>query len=402
MNIVSAHRVIALTCLMSISAPAATEPRVFSIAPGVLAHARARVSAEDKLVKSAFDTLLKEANKALRLTPPSVMGKARAGASGDKHDYYSTAPYFWPDPAKPDGLPYIRKDGQRNPESGSEASDAPRLGRMADAAATLALASWFTGQESYAEQAARLLRVWFLDPATRMNPNFNHAQAIPGVNDGRGTGMIESRSLLSVMDAAGLLAGSKHWRKADEDGLRAWMQQFLDWTQTSRNGRAERAAKNNHGTFYDMQVTHLALFTGQTNLARQIVEGAKTNRVDIQIKPDGSQPLELERVDSFGYSRFNLQAHFALATLAAHLGVDLWHYETADGGGIRKALDFLLPYVEQPDKPWPYERGKKQDRNLDAILRQAHAVYGDPRYRDALLKSPGHERERDALFYPVK
>jgi hypothetical protein len=214
--------------------------------------------------------------------------------------------------------------------------------------------------------------------------------------------MIESRNLMPVLDAAGLLAGSKHWRKADDDGLRAWMREFLDWTQTSRNGRAERAAKNNHGTFYDMQVTHLALFTGETNLAREIVEAAKTNRIAIQFKPDGSQPLELDRVDSFGYSRFNLQAHFALATLAAHLGVDLWHYETPDHAGLRKALDFLLPYVEQPDKPWPYRRGIKEDRNLDAILRQAYAVYGDTRYRDALRKTPGHERERESLYHPVK
>jgi len=387
---------------MNSSSMAAPEPRVFSVEPGGLAHARARVSAEDKRVKPAFAALLKEANKALKLQPPSVMEKPKAGASGDRHDYYSTAPYYWPDPAKPDGLPYLRKDGQRNPESGGPGSDAPRLARMADAAATLALASWLTGQESYAEQAARLVRVWFLEPATRMNPNFNQAQATPGINEGRGTGMIESRNLLSVLDAAGLLAGSRHWSHADDEGLRSWMQQFLDWTQTSKNGRHEQAARNNHGTFYDMQVTHLALFTGHTNLARQIVEAAKTNRMAVQIQPDGSQPLELARVDSFGYSRFNLEAYFALATLGTHVGVDLWHYQTADGASLAKALDFLLPYVEDPEKPWPYEKGKKQDRHLDALLRQAHAVYGDTRYRDVLHQSPGQEREREALFFPVK
>src|SRR6185295_5519149 len=180
-------------------------------------------------VLPAFDALRRDAEKALKLKPPTVMGKSKAAASGDKHDYFSIAPYFWPDPAKPDGLPYVRKDGQRNPESGKEASDAPRLARMADAAAALALASWLTGQESYAEHAARLLRVWFLDPATRMNPNFNQAQATAGRNEGRGTGMIESRSLLSVMDASGLLTDSRHWSRADADGLRAWMEQFLEW-----------------------------------------------------------------------------------------------------------------------------------------------------------------------------
>jgi hypothetical protein len=28
----------------------------------------------------------------------------------------SLAPYWWPDPKSPNGLPYIRRDGERNPE----------------------------------------------------------------------------------------------------------------------------------------------------------------------------------------------------------------------------------------------------------------------------------------------
>jgi hypothetical protein len=273
---------------------------------------------------------------------------------------------------------------------------------MANGALTLALAHYFTGKETYADHAARLLRVWFLDQATRMNPNFNHAQAVPGVNTGRGTGMIESRSLLAAADAASLLAGAKHWSKADHESLTAWMREFLDWALTSKNGREEQAAKNNHGTFYDVQIAHLALFTGQTNLAKQTLETAKTLRIAGQIKPDGTQPYELERADTFGYSRFNLGAFFALATRGEHAGVDLWRYESADGRSIRNALDVLMPYVENPGKPWPYGSRKTQDRTLGSILRQAYSVYGDPRYREALLKSPGHETQREALFYPVK
>lgn len=392
-----------LIALCWLSASVAINAAVFSLPPGALERAKARLATNDASVKSPFESLIAAANRALKTKPASVMDKPKAGASGDKHDYLSTAPYFWPDPTKPDGLPYIRKDGQRNPESGNEHSDAPRLGRTAGSALTLALAFHFTTNEAYAAHAAKLLRVFFLDEATRMNPNFNQAQAVPGVNTGRGTGMIESRSLTSVADAVVLLRGSTNWTKADDDGMTAWMTAFLDWSLTSKNGRDERAAKNNHGMFYDAQVAHFALFCGRTNLAREIISSATTNRLAAQIKPDGSQPLELARADSFGYSRFNMLAMFDLATLGEHAGIDLWHYRSAEGAGIRAALDFLLPYIEQPDKPWPYERGKKQRRMLDArLLRQAFVVYGDPRYRDTLQKLAGAAASRDALFFDTQ
>lgn len=378
----------------------ATNAAVFSLPPGAPERAKARLTTNDPSLKPAFESLIADADRALKTRSASVMDKPKAGASGDKHDYLSSAPYFWPDPTKPDGLPYIRKDGQRNPESGNQHSDSPRLGRTGGNAFTLALAYHFTTNGAYAEHAIKLLRVFFLDATTRMNPNFNQAQAVPGLNTGRGTGMIESRSLTSVADAVALLRSSPDWTKADDAGMTAWLNAFLDWSLTSKNGRDERAAKNNHGMFYDAQVAHFALFCGRTNLAREIIASATTNRLAVQIRSDGSQPLELARADSFGYSRFNLLAMFDLATLGEHVGVDLWRYRSADGAGIQTALDFLLPYIEQPDKPWPYERGKKQRRMLDArLLRQASAVYGNPRYRDALQNLANATASRDALFF---
>lgn len=389
-----------LTFTDILPAAGAPPPRVFGIPPSALAASKARLATNDAALKPAFDALLAEADKASRRKLVSVMDKPKAPASGDKHDYSSTAPYFWPDPTKPDGLPYIRRDGQRNPESGNEHSDSPRLSRTASAASTLALAYYLGGREEYAAHAARTLRVWFLDPATRMNPNFNHAQAVPGVNTGRGTGMVESRSLTSVCDAAGLLAGSTNWTAADQEGLVRWMGEFLDWALTSKLGREERAAKNNHGTHYDAQVAHYALFCGRTNLAREILASARTNRLAAQIQPDGSQPLELARADSFAYSCFNLGAMFDLATLGEHVGVDLWQYRGPTGAGIRAALDFLLPYVEHPDQPWPHERGRKQSRTISpALLRQAHAVYRDPRCLELLRRLPGAEAGRDVLLF---
>jgi hypothetical protein len=385
---------------ISVAALAATEePRVFGVSSGALSQMKARAAKGEASLLPALKKLRSDANKALGIKPLSVTEKPRPGASGDKHDYFSQAPYYWPNPTNATGLPYIRKDGSRNPESGNEFSDAPRMGRMADAAGTLALGFYFFGDEAHSARATELLRVWFLNPATRMNPNFNQAQAIPGVNNGRGVGMIESRSLMQVCDAVGLLASSTNWTAADGAGMHQWMREFLEWAQTSKNGRDEQAAKNNHGSWYDAQIAHLALFVGETNLARRVIEFAKTNRIALQIKPDGSQPLELARENSFGYSRFNLQALFTLATLGEHVGVDLWHFKTGDGASLRGALDFLLPYVEQPQKEWPYERGKKDERTLDFVPRKAVAVYRDERYSRAAKATVANARE--VLLIPL-
>jgi hypothetical protein len=274
------------------------------------------------------------------------------------------------------------------------------MARMADGVETLALAFYFTSKEAYATHAARLLRVWFLNPETRMNPNLNQAQAVPGVNDGRGTGVLESRSFASVCDAAELIAGSTAWAKTDDAALREWMREFLNWLQTSKNGKEEAAAKNNHGSWHDVQLAHIALFLGETNLARSVIEAAKEKRIMLQIQPDGTQPLELARADSFGYSRFNVQALFALANLGDHVGVDLWHYKSDNGTSFRKAFDYLLSFAEDENKPWPHGK-KKEVRVLGSTIRKAASVYRDERYFRALAKSNEAKNSRDLLLAPL-
>ncbi len=72
-------------------------------------------SAESR--KLAMDHLLNQAETALLAGPFTVTFDDLIPPSGDKHDYASMGPYWWPDPNTPDGLPYIRRDGPGLPAS---------------------------------------------------------------------------------------------------------------------------------------------------------------------------------------------------------------------------------------------------------------------------------------------
>jgi hypothetical protein len=358
--------------------PDPAPPRLFLSDGRDLARVKKRVADGDKALADAVEALRGRADGELKAGPFTVVRKPKAPPSGDKHDYTSLAPYFWPDPTKPDGLPYVRRDGRVNPER--EKYDRPLLRGLSEAVGTLGLAYYLTGDERYAEHAAKLLRVWFLDADTRMNPNLNYAQFVPGVTDGRGTGIIDTVALLDVVDAVGMLGGSRHWARADQAGMEAWFKDYLRWLRTSRNGKEEAAAFNNHGTWYDAQVEAYGLFVGERETVRELLEASKAKRIARQIEPDGRQPLELKRTKSFDYSVVNLRGLFALATLGDRVGVDLWRYETADGRGIRKALDWLVPYAAG-EKKWEHEQiTPLRGGSLAPLLRRAGVAYREPRY----------------------
>ena len=360
------------------AAPAAG-PRVFVLDARVLAENQRRAAAGDKVLAAAVEVLRRDADKALMAGPFSVTDKKVDPPSGDRHDYMSQAPYWWPDPSKPDGKPYIRRDGEVIKARG--AFDNAPMGKMAHAVETLAAAYFFTRHEPYADHAARLVRAWFLDEKTRMNPNLNFGQSIPGVTDGRAAGIIDTTCLVGVVDAVGLLAGSKAWTEADQKGLQAWFEKYAAWLLESKIGRDEGRAKNNHKTWYNVQVAAFALFAGQPDVAKAAVTDGRT-LIEKQIEPDGRQPLELERTKSWDYSTMNLVGHFKLAALGDRLGIDLWRHKTDDGRSLRKALDYLAGFTK-PDAKWPHKQIKElEPSRLAPVLRQAAAVYGEKSYAE--------------------
>jgi hypothetical protein len=230
-----------------------------------------------------------------------------------------------------------------------------------------------------------------------------YAQAIPGVNTGRGIGILEGQNLSKAADASALLAGSPSWTTADGKALNQWLETYLDWLLTSKNGRDEAAARNNHGTWYDVQTAEIALILGKVDLASRICEVSGKRRLAAQIGLDGSQPEELARTATYTYSCYNLSAWFKLATLSEHAGVDLWHYQLSNGrNALAAALDFMRPFAADASKKWPYKEIRKYDRtSFAAQLRLGSLVYQNPEYERILDSLPDMPMKSFQLIHPV-
>jgi hypothetical protein len=359
------------------------------------------VLARDSALLPAFKKLIRDADKELVAPLVAVTDKhTLLPPSGDKHDYFSLSPYWWPDPSKPSGLPYIRRDGQINPESKQDL-DQPRVATLGARVRTLALAYFFTRDERYAARAAAQIRTWFLDPATRMNPNLRFSQLVKGNPAERGSGIIDTRWFIEVVDGIGMLAGSPNWTDADQRATQQWFASYLDWLLTSPNGKHEHDAKNNHGSWFAAQTAAFSSFVGDTARVREITSAAK-DRIGSQIRPDGSQPLEMERTRSLHYSAFNVEALSRLAEMGRQVGVDLWHYEAPSGGSLTKAIRLLAGYVGSPEK-WPGEQIDSVPDDLMVMnLRRASTALDDPGLRAPLARLPVKAVETDfsALVYP--
>ncbi len=296
------------------------------------------------------DRIVRAAEAALQVEPITITKWHSKLSQGGTNDFYSNADYFWPDPKKPDGLPYINRDGESNPDNFQQHRMAMR--NLRDAVAALAAAYKVTGEERYAVKAAELLRVFFLDPPTRMNPNLQYAQAVPGGSPGRSWGIIDGLHLIEIPPAITAMEKSPAFTPELTGGLKQWFQAMSDWMLTSTNGRTEAVAHNNHAVAYWLQIASYARFTGDEAKLAGCRRQFREVFVPVQMATNGGFPLELARTKPYGYSIFQLDNMVTLCQVLSTPTDDLWKFELPDGRGIREAVAYLYPYLADKSK-WP-------------------------------------------------
>lgn len=292
--------------------------------------------------------ILAAADKYISAQPITVTASKCERSPGGPHDFYSEGDYWWPDPKNPGG-PYIRRDGFSNPANFNAHREA--MVRLSLIVPALTAAWILTRQKKYADHAGKHLRAWFVDTATKMNPNLEHAQAIFGVNQGRGIGIIDTLHLVEVARAATLLTDASALTGSGE--VRAWFVQYLDWMRTSKNGQEERDANNNHGTCWVLQSGEFARFTENDEVMAWCRDRFRTTLVPKQIAPDGSLPLELARTKPYSYSLFNMDVLCGLAQSLSTEKDSLWSFSTPDGRGLRKMMEFMYPFIKDRNA-WPF------------------------------------------------
>ena len=300
------------------------------------------------------------ADKYLSAQPITVTAAKCDRSPGGPHDFYSEGDYWWPDPKNPGG-PYIRRDGFSNPANFNEHREA--MVRLSLIVPALTAAWLLTRQKKYADHAGKHLRAWFVDAATRMNPNLEHAQAIFGVNKGRGIGIIDTLHLVEVARAATLLTDASALTGSTE--VRSWFAQYLDWMRTSKNGQEERDANNNHGTCWVLQAGEFARFTGNDEVMAWCRDRFRTTLVPHQIAPDGSLPLELARTKPYSYSLFNADVFAGICQSLSTTRDDLWRFKTPTSGSVAEAIAFLYPYIADKSK-WPFAKDVEYFDDLPA------------------------------------
>jgi hypothetical protein len=307
---------------------------------------------EKEITETLRKQIMEEAAWAMQQKPITVTAQSSPRSAGGKHDFFSEGDYWWPNPVSVDS-PYIQKDGMTNPDN----FVAHRLAmvRFSKIVGALSSAYVLTGDEKYVQEAMKHCKAWFVDTATLMNPNLLYAQAIKGRFTGRGIGIIDTIQLVEVAQSLLAMQNAKSMSRPDLAAIRNWFDQYLQWLTTHKYGKDEMNAANNHGTCWVMQVAAFAKFTGHQQLLSFCTDRYKNVLLPNQMAVDGSFPKELSRTKPYGYSIFNLDAMTMVCQILSTKENNLWSYQTADGKSIRKAIEFLYPYLADKSK-WPFQK----------------------------------------------
>jgi len=332
-------------------------------------------------VQKEYVRFLKKADKILLLDNPTVIDKEIETPSKSKNDYLSISRYWWPDKSKRGGLPWVRRDGDTNPDTQTDAVDRKRLSKMINYVETLSLAYFFSGKEKYATKGIEVIKTWFINKKTKMNPHLQYAQSVPGNPKSRRSGILDGRGIpLRALDGITLISSSKQWTENDQLGINKWLIEYTIWLVYSQTGIAGSEQVNNHGSWYSAQMAALGYYTGDMTIVKNAVDKTKMRLIN-QLDVIGAQEHELKRTRSYFYSCFNLDAITRVAIIAEKAGIPFWNY-SSEGKGLSKALSFLLPAANGAE--WEYKTTSKglELAYLAPVLRRVSGRISNPEFEE--------------------
>tara|TARA_R110002051_G_C8768907_1_gene503047 strand:- start:23776 stop:25092 length:1317 start_codon:yes stop_codon:yes gene_type:complete len=363
-----------------------------------------RIQDKDPYFSMNYEEVLKDGYTALKFIVDPVTNKTQIPPSGDMHDYLSYAPYRWPDASKSDGLPWVARDGVINPVSRGADTDFNRKTAFFDAVEKLSWSYYFSEDKRFAEKAIELIKVWYLNPETRVNPNINFGQGVPGGSNGSKAGVHEWCDQSNVITALQLFENDGVLPLDIKKGMEIWFNEYLNWLITEPKAIEAGFTRQNHANHYNYQVVGLMMYLGKKEEAKKVVEDAKQSRIADQIMPDGTQPREMGRTKSVQYATLNLWSMTELTLMGRKLGIDLWAYETEDGRSLKKAYSYLTPYV-LGTKKWTKKQITKggSEKAIDMYLKPMFSMAStslDTVFIDPKIITYINLKSLDVLRYP--
>ncbi|KAF9531114.1 chondroitin AC/alginate lyase [Crepidotus variabilis] len=341
--------------------------------------------------QAAQASIMAWANELSLTGPWSVIQKPVTPPSGDKHDYMSWAPYWWPDCSSvgnttvlPDEesiwttCPYVQHDGVFNPDR-LLVNDIGRFSNMSEAVLYNTIAWTFrtSDRETYEANAVKYLRTWFIDTETRMNTNLAYGQMHRGPTGQKGTatGVLDLHSMTKVASSVLILrqGQSTAWTAELDDALKSWCREYAQWLQTAAIAVSEGNAENNHGTFYAAQLAAVKIILGDLNGAKNATDNYFKKQFLEQIDGKGEQPLEASRTHPYHYRSYNLAAVITTARIASYLDRSSHPFNLTTNGGatIKTAVDYSMTI--SPATSSEEEYTSEIYPNVAAVA----AIYGD-------------------------
>ncbi len=357
----------------------------------------------DPILSEEYDLLIQGANRFLSHNFRYITEKPQVPSGGSINDYVSIARYWHPDST---GAHTIYRDGITNPLV--EQFDRPKLAEMSSGVYTLALAYYLSDDEIYAEKATEILKKWFFEPYSKMNPNMDFAQirlGVPDTGGGGSPGIIDAIDFIQVVDAVSILYDSNSWSGNSHIKLKEWFYHFSRWI--IRNYNADAYDVTNVSTWLDAQrAIYFMLSEQDDKLNSDFYIPPVSERISAQFNTDGVQPFEVTRGRPQHYVYFNLRGYMNIIHLRKNRTAtdrDWQILNTPSKGGLKPALDMIANYVLNRSEPGTFvsEPGFDDCRYYE-ILKPAAVAFSSMLYEEAAMELAGSGCRNSAitLVYP--
>lgn len=333
-------------------------------------------TALNKLVQQLIKTADKEIKNKAKY---SVMSKTLSPRSGDFHDYFSpwgaTLAHRDLEMASTDPAEVLKAKVilKRRELRATLRIDYLRLSNCFRNLTVLALAGFFTGEWKYSRKSADQVRMWFINPNTRMNPNINFARcdSIAGHSYGSSSGLNEVADLPFVLDAFRLLHRAKALSDDDMSGLWKWMRKYTGFLNKGLPARRAYFSSSRLGPLFDLHSASVGTFLGDfpmilrhTSLARgrMFSHFGGVNIFGHLLKPIAGDDIMIASNNrSMHDATEELLIWATLSLVSERVGINMWRFtsrtrENRDGSKdpmLKLAVKAALPYFARKSR-WDF------------------------------------------------